>query len=164
MWEQRKDVEKITYFKQCFTKSALIISKMVKYPRGFQYCTLISMTRKETNYLRTFSHTNFNFSFKLSASLAWLSFTCYLKPHKWESGHSDNSSTGDTMPISHTKFDQQDQRSIAPKFLASLWPKVGLPTFLQGNSVILQAIWQRKCAFGFQKKCVILFLWRSFLW
>lgn len=99
---------KISPFLAVLYTQCSILSKIMKYPRDCQYCILISMTKKETNYLRTFSHRGQQF--KLPASSASFSFTFTLKSHNWESGHYQTGPVGDTKLISHTKFDQQTWR------------------------------------------------------
>lgn len=57
---------KISPFLAVLYTQCSILSEIMKYPRDCQYCILISMTKKETNYLRTFSHRGQQF--KLPAS------------------------------------------------------------------------------------------------
>lgn len=99
---------KISPFLAVLYTQCSILSEIMKYPRDCQYCILISMTKKETNYLRTFSHRGQQF--KLPASSASFSFTFTLKSHNWESGHYQTGPVGDTKLISHTKFDRQTWR------------------------------------------------------
>ena len=99
---------KISPFLAVLYTQCSILSEIMKYPRDCQYCILISMTKKETNYLRTFSHRGQQF--KLPASSASFSFTFTLKSHNWESGHYQTGPVGDTKLRSHTKFDRQTWR------------------------------------------------------
>lgn len=99
---------KISPFLAVLYTQCSILSEIMKYPRDCQYCILISMTKKETNYLRTFSHRGQQF--KLPASSASFSFTFTLKSHNWESGHYQTGPVGDTKLISHTKFERQTWR------------------------------------------------------